>query len=233
MKPSIFTNANLKQFFSLFLAVGFALTIAEKGWDILHTVPLFRNRQVFRRRLLEGSPTVRKIKQWIRDRPPTCDNDPDPNAPRTSSKWNGMIVDRVLAFIKASKYIRGQSKFDEARTSFRTLENELLDTPSQQMHSTLQWNYESLRRARITLDGTAGILFQYFWSTLRWDQCYIYVWIDSSPQWKGQELFAASFDLIIQDMKHFYKRRLFPQISISKSMFSKWGKTYALLWYVF
>ena len=34
-------------------------------------------------------------------------------------------------------------------------------------------------------------------------------------------------------MKHFYKRRLFPQISISKSMFSKWGKTYALLWLCF
>ena len=54
-----------------------------------------------------------------------------------------------------------------------------------------------------------------------------------APQWKGQELFAASFDFIIQDMNHFYKRRLFPQISISKSMFSKWGKTYALLWLCF
>ena len=99
--------------------------------------------------------------------------------------------------------------FPAARDAFRDLEDELSEAVVPRSITT-QWNYESLRRARVTLDGTCCRLFQLFWATLDPADVVIFVWIDSSPQWKGQELFAATMDLIIGGMDHFYMRVIFP-----------------------
>ena len=42
----------------------------------------------------------------------------------------------------------------------------------------------------------------------------VYVWMDVSPQWRGKQLFAASFDLIVVDGdERSLHRRLFPLIN--------------------
>jgi hypothetical protein len=187
----------------MYLDIAMALSI-DNRWNVLHTIPLFQNRKLQRRRLLDGAPTPNMIWQWIKMHPvAVCPDDPDPAAARTSSKWNGLSVNNVIKFVKASKHVKNQGDFQEARQACRELEDSLLDVRGARAHSTYEWNYESLRRARVTLDATCCLCFQEFWKTLRWDNCYIYVWIDANPQWKGQELFAGSFDLIIRAMGHF------------------------------
>ena len=65
---------------------------------------------------------------------------------------------------------------------------------------------------------------------LKTDTRRIYVFVDASPQCRGLELFASSFDLVINDVASFCQQRLMPQISIGHAMFSKVGKTVSLLW---
>ena len=67
---------------------------------------------------------------------------------------------------------------------------------------------------------------------LRLDSVTINIYIDASPQWKGLELFAGSFDLIVQSVGHYSVRRYFPQVRIGPYLFNLWGKTFALLWMI-
>ena len=53
-----------------------------------------------------------------------------------------------------------------------------------------------------------------------------------APSGKGKNCSRDHSTLSYATWENF-QRRLFPQISVSKTMFSRWGKTYALLWLCF
>jgi hypothetical protein len=61
----------------------------------------------------------------------------------------------------------------------------------------------------------------------------VYLFIDASPQWRGRELFASSFDLFTFADTVLFQHRLLRQISIGINLYSAFGKTCALLWQIF
>ena len=75
-------------------------------------------------------------------------------------------------------------------------------------------------------------IVQIFFQTLPFAALRLYLFIDSSPQHRGLELFAASFDLVIEEVKHFFQRRLMPQVSIGSVMYTCLGKAFAMLWQI-
>ena len=106
------------------------------------------------------------------------------------------------------------------------------DVPLEYLHQD-HAHHEVLRRGRVHLDMAANVLFRYFFRTLDLDCIYFYLFVDASPQWRGRELYAASFDMMgIVGTALFWQRRLFTQIAISRCMYSALGKTAALLWQI-
>ena len=60
----------------------------------------------------------------------------------------------------------------------------------------------------------------------------IHVFCDASPLPRGQELFAASFDVVRGLRGDLIERRLFPLVRLSKRMLGASGKLAALLWMI-
>lgn len=88
-----------------------------------------------------------------------------------------------------------------------------------------------LVRARIRADAAAMLLQREWWQSLgARDDVSVYVFCDSSPQWRGVELFACTVDIVVGDELF---RRLSPLVSLNKSQLDLSGKMAALLWQAF
>ena len=224
-------DVRLNTLCNYFVDINLALFFGDAEFPIMHTVPLFKKRRIFKRRLLENSPSNTQLWKWINAQTETVEGDGDASAPK-ASRWGGLSVDKVLKFLDATRLLRQLHEFKNARGKFRALEDALTDEP-RTFEPRTEWNYESLRKARISIDGLWCLLFRQFWLTLPYEDIFLYVWIDSSPQFKGHELFSASFDLVVGSVDQFFMHRLYPQICISRGMYTRWGKVYAFLWQVF
>ena len=78
------------------------------------------------------------------------------------------------------------------------------------------------------------LLFREYWAKLFPDLPDVYIFVDGSPQWKGVELYAASFDIFMyRDGQWTRQRRLLPVIRIGMHMLSREGKALVLLWQSF
>ena len=208
-------NFRIRLLHSVFVDVGMGAQFAQESMDILHVVPLFRHRSIVRKRCLFDAPTTRNIQKIIASRLADDNPDGDP-ATGSKSKWQGLGIQKVLTFLDSCSEIRAISRMAVARKKFQNLELELAFNPDvlREVQWGNDWNYESLRRARVNLDATACLLFRTFWLSLPFASLFIYVFIDASPQWKGVELFAASFDITVGTAATFFQRRRFLQCSI-------------------
>ena len=210
-----------------------SLFFAE-GFRILHTVPLFRNRQLFRRRIINGAPSFQMLRRWITSQPRAAAGSGDGAHGRasTESRWGGALkVDHVLAWLDAAKFVKHGHQIGQARKAFQSLEMTLRNDLTNH-YTGSPYSATSIRKARVNLDATCMRLFREFWKTLNIETVWIHIHIDASPQWKGLELFSGSFDMIVHNVEYFCQHRFFPQIRIGPYLFSVRGKTFALLWMI-
>ena len=143
--------------------------------------------------------------------------------------WKGMLVDRVIAFLRATSHLKDLRRMDAARKDYKNVlvkEN----CPAEYMHNDFT-NYEAMRKARCQLDVVCMNMWRSFFQTLDLDSTWFYIFCDASPQWKGTELFASSFDMLVYkgEALVLFKRRLLPQICIARNMYSTLGKCVSLL----
>ena len=137
----------------------------------------------------------------------------------------------VLVWLRAAKSIKHGHHIGKARKAFQDLEEEL---QPELVHTERgnPYSYSSLRRQRANLDIVCMNLFRLFWMTLDWSTVHIMVHLDASPHWRGNELLAGSFDLIIRNVAYFCQHRYFPQLRIGPALFTVKGKCFALLWMI-
>ena len=57
--------------------------------------------------------------------------------------------------------------------------------------------HEELRKGRARLDMACMVLFRLYWARIAVTHPYIYILTDGSPQWRGVEMYASSFDLFL------------------------------------
>ena len=74
------------------------------------------------------------------------------------------------------------------------------------------------------------LMFRRLWAVL--PDVAVYVYVDSSPQLRGEELFATSFELFDYDGRVQFQRRLMPLIALARDFLGQVGKGLALLWQV-
>ena len=120
---------NVVSLTSIFMDLAMVDNIVCEGLRLLHTVPLFRRRKVIRSRLLHSSPTTQNIRKWIASLSPEGPNHPDLGS--QGSKWNGLAVDKVLKFVKASTYLRDIGSMAETRKVFQDLESSIAAKPEE------------------------------------------------------------------------------------------------------
>jgi hypothetical protein len=96
-------------------------------------------------------------------------------------------------------------------------------------------SYERLQQARARLDCVCMLLFRKWLEADFSDHASIHVFTDGSPQWKGLEFCARSFDIVLRNGAVGFEatRRLLPCLQISKSFLTVAGKAFALLWQIY
>ena len=88
-----------------------------------------------------------------------------------------------------------------------------------------------LKAARIKLDSVNMLLFRMIFRELP-QNIGIYIYLDSSPQILGCEMFAASFEVLDPSGVWPFQRKLLPLVALDRDFLDSIGKTYAILWVI-
>ena len=83
------------------------------------------------------------------------------------------------------------------------------------------------RTARVRIDMAAMLLYRLA-NRQMLEPC-MFLWTDSSPQWRGKEFCASSFDVIANGV---VQRRLLPCVALAKGRTGAVQKALALLWQI-
>ena len=101
---------------------------------------------------------------------------------------------------------------------------------SEMMGSTRRVHFETLRRARIRLDAVASLVWRQWWLEMPDSSISISLYVDSSLQSRGGDMFVSSFE--IWDQRLPWSRELMPVLSLERHMLGARCKALALLFQI-
>jgi hypothetical protein len=137
----------------------------------------------------------------------------------------------MIRWIDSTRTLAKLKNAHKAKTSWIALFSIGAPETKEEMEARIRTvNAETLRLARVRIDLVAMLVFRLFFATLTFVNVYLYA--DTSPQWRGTELMAASFDMTANEITGI-QHRLFPLVIIGRSMLSAVGKCITLLWQIF
>jgi hypothetical protein len=152
--------------------------------------------------------------------------------------WTAVPVARVLRWVRSTRHIKDLSKHSvETGEAFCDILGEDSADLAQTLRASLKSKKVSatvIREARVRVDMVACKLWRDFFESLLQSVLAIYIYIDTSPQWRGLDMVAISFDLVCfhaGDTMHFSRR--FPYLALEQGQFDVFGKLIALLWGIF
>ena len=207
------------------LAVG----VARLSWPLLHVVAV--TARLNRRRLMDLWPSEGTLRRFRAAHRAGADGHRRRGQqPRVGKRpYGGVRAEQVLRWLEATAYVKNLKQCHVAAAKFAKL---LLPGRPSSLEEVLPRqdiiHKETLRRARVRADLAAMLLFRETYPLLQ-NPCF-YVWTDSSPQWKGLEYCASTFELHQDGQPP--KRRLLPCISLTRGRTSALHKTLALLWQI-
>ena len=210
-----------------------ALAVCKQLLTSFHAVPVTARSN--RRLLLNVAPSSRVVKRFFHQDVPAgpAGNGRGrgrgvPNRIPRRPRWHNQIpIDLIIKWVSAVRFLRDSAKTKEATAAFAKV---LTTSDQEAMRLYDSCNFvcqEVLRSARIRLDIVSMLLFRAYFKSLDLSTTHIHIWIDGSPQWRGVEMFAMSFDLIIGNR---VERRLFPVLTLRVCQLDATSKTLALLW---
>lgn len=214
-----------------------ALQMVTGAWSCLHSVAV--TSRTARDRLLDrGKPSRVYLRRFVdaqtvaRDARPLNTQTVPQHPPNLGWQHGRCQPDLVLEWLEASRFVRDVRRAGEAAKAFAPLFARVAKMSRSELLGNLQTVHaEVLRRSRVRLDCVAMLLFRRLWAsllgTIGHHQVNIYMYADASPQWRGLELYASSFEVFDGSR---LQRRLFPMVSLDKAFSDAAGKCLALLW---
>jgi hypothetical protein len=203
-------------------------------WRAFHIVA-FGERSPLQKHMIGKKPSSKMIRRFLQKRPV---DEVQPPSPQTivAPKLNSLPVDVFIEWIHATRFqkqLRNVKDVYAAWTKIMKRRFRLTDEQIAAEHEHVC--YTQLRKARVRLDSVAMLLFRCFFAGLTVATSYnIYLFTDGSPQWRGTELFATSFDLITTGSGEWvHSRRLMPVLKLGIYMATACGKCFAILWKIF
>ena len=200
--------------------------VRETGMSLFHCLPITLGRLPARWLFPGDTPKPVTVKRFRAAQPaPTAE-------PKELKPKGKMTAERILEWVDVSRDLRNYKYVRNARTKWKRIIVKD-DTPAQFLHND-QGGADSLRQARVHLDMSAMLAFRHYWRTLEIADLWVFLFLDASPQRRGLELFAATFDLYRHlNGEDIFARRLFPMINIGRNLYSLHGKVVATLWIIF
>ena len=203
-----------------------AVAATRSVWPLLH-VCAFTGRMK-RCNLMSAFPSCSTLQRFRAELARAVQNLDGETARVGVNPFSGVRADEILAWIDATSYIKSLQQCKVAAGSFARL---LIRSGSPRLEDVLPAhqiaNPEMLRKARIRFDLVSMLILRDYLRTVH--NPVLYLWADSSPQWRGLEYFASSFDLYAGGSFH---RRLLPCVQLTRQRTSALHKTLALLWQI-
>ena len=197
---------------------------------------LCRNRLISRK----DGPKHKLLKSWFRT---TVDPAADAIRPTRLSKPSGKVrkgqpamhkIDLLLDWLDASTNVRNSRNIWSTAMKFSKVFASANSVSVAQVLGVIRpANLQTLRSARPRLDACACFMFRRIWEQVVPLDIDIYIYLDSSPQVRGEELFAASFEMRDTHGNYPWERRLMPMIALPKDFWDAMGKAVALVWMIF
>ena len=154
-------------------------------------------------------------------------------APRVRGcNWRIMHDPRIVTdWLLATEHVKNINQaWLTARAFARIFAKHRQCDVSEVMGSTRRVHFETLRRARIRLDAVASLVWRQWWRETPDSSISIFLYVDSSPQSRGEEMFASSFE--VSDQRLPWSRELMPVLSLERHMLHARSKTLALLFQI-
>jgi hypothetical protein len=218
------------------LCTDLALVLAD-GWPLFHIVALIPCCS-HKRFILGGQPSTSILTKLTRGAPRVNTSSalvgvaaPRVALPRTVDGLSGVPADMIIDWLDATRFLQNIKDTPEATRAWDHLLNRLHGTDRPPLDVKLSIQYSTLRRARVRFDCICMAMFAVWFATSFPLDAGIHIWTDGSPQWRGVEMFASTFDVIAHSPS-MHKRYLFPIIRISHSFLTATGKTFSVLWQI-
>ena len=119
-------------------------------------------------------------------------------APRVRGcNWRNMHDPRiVIDWLAATEHVKNINQaWFTARVFARMFAKHRQCDVSEVMGSTGRLHFETLRRARIRLDAVASLVWRQWRREIPDSSISIFLRVDNSPQSRGEEMFASSFEI--------------------------------------
>ena len=124
-----------------------------------------------------------------------------------------MSADQILRWVAASCHVKSVKEIDKATLAFlRVLvPGEVVESVRDHLDHSDCIDRDYLRRARVRIDMAAMLLYRLA-NRQMLEPC-MFLWTDASPQWRGKEFCASSFDVVANGI---VQRRLMPCVALTK-----------------
>ena len=193
------------------------------------------SQRICRKRLIQSRDPSRKLlRSWIKTNSgqQLRRNHRRHRALRRRKLWNTLHEIRMtLEWLDASLEIRNTRNVWKAAQKFAKVFAAANDISTAAILGVIRpANMQVLRAARPKVDAVACSLFRKVWSRLVPDTIDVFLYLDSSPQIRGEELFALSVELRDPAGNFPWERRLAPLVALQKDYFDAVGKGLALVW---
>ena len=206
-----------------------AALVVEGRADVLHLVAV--GQRMNKRLLLSSWPSSKVLNRFRRmqvyARVAPAANVCDDHRRRGTNPWKGIYADQFLKWIRATSYIKSLAECTPATEAFLHL---LLPSGAAKLEQHFAIGEiarrEVLRAGRVRIDCMAMLVSRCFFEQAQ--RPWYFLWTDASPQWKGREYSASSYDEYDAGNDTIV-RRLLPCISLTKGKTSTLDKTVALL----
>ena len=159
-----------------------------------------------------------------------CDAAPDAPSRIGNNRWHcndARPAATIVQWINATRFIKNLSNHREAALAWAQLfcSGDLIESVDDILPTEYQTNTETHRAARVRTDVVAMVTFRLLWPQLKSPA--IYLWTDSSPQWRGLEFCASTME--VMDCGELARKKL-PGLSLCRGRTSAVHKCLGLLW---
>ena len=209
--------------------LAFILTYAP---IIFHCVTLCS--RVPRKRLVSrNDPSAHLIKRFLDSLNPAANTEARNNVKKPRGWINQTPIDVLIEWLDFSSDIKTVDNTSKALyKAARVISKSTGRTVQDVVKECRGVSGRTLRAARVKLDSVAMLLYRMMFRCMP-ELIGIYLYIDSSPQLMGCEMFAASFEVFDPAGQLPFVRKLMPIIYLSRDYLDTFGKTLATIWVIF
>ena len=201
----------------------------------MYMVPIRAQRGPRRSDLIGGKPAksaIHRFRVHLKCARASVDDRPQQLALPMTSSFGGWPAHILFKWVKATLYTKTLRKMGRAKRAFAEI-MDLDEIALERVRNSKDVGYEQLRKARTKWDICWNLAFRRFFAQPSYSQSWLNLFVDCSPQKRGQKLFSASLEVIVDSIETYFLRRMFPQTSIGVSCTTLLGKVATLLWAIY